>query len=346
MKKKSICVIILICISPFIIKAQTNKSQILILGTSHLQQMKDFEPNMLDKVIAKLDTFNFDVICIEKMSGELLYDIKNRNNEVYQSVINGRWGKPYLAIADTVQKVKQVEFLDAEDSVLKLLKKKRLTLDERKMLFYNYLAITDIPSAALQYQYIKDRNDLFSSDFDRYLIHQINKEVNTNSEFYTLALPLAFHQKQDRIESINNFQDEALLMKYYPGFSQDCNKHSEKLSAISKMQVYQKMATLSKQGINDNDLSALYSFINSKEYMTKDYHAQWKIWLETNFSSQSDRARFSLWEMRNLQIAANILNVVSQHSGEKIIVIIGSSHKSFLEKYLKQMEDIELLKYE
>lgn len=261
-------------------------------------------------------------------------------------IVYGRWGKAYLAIADTVQKVRQIEFLEAGDSISKLLSHEILTVGERKALFYNYLAMTDIPSAALQYQYIKDRNELFSSDFDKYLILQIKKEINTNSEFYALALPLAFHQKQNRIEPINDFQDEALLLKYFPNFSQDCKNHSEKLSAISQMQVYKTMAELNEQGINDNDLSALYSFMNSKEYMTQDYDAQWKIWLETNFSSKADRARFSLWEMRNLQIAANILNVVSRHSGEKIIVIIGASHKSFLEKYLSQMENIELLKYE
>jgi pheromone shutdown protein TraB len=80
--------------------------------------------------------------------------------------------------------------------------------------------------------------------------------------------------------------------------------------------------------------------------MNQDYNAQWEIWLNTNFDSGSGRARFALWEMRNLQIAANILNVVSCHSGERILVIIGSSHKGFLERYLKQMKDIELLEYE
>ncbi len=158
MIKKIIHLVILICLLPHLTIAQNPKTEILILGTSHLHQIKGFEPSMLNNVIAKLNSMNFDVVCVEKMPG---------------------------------------------------------------------------------------------------------------------------------------------------------------------------------QGIETHDFSALYSFINSKEYMKQDYNGQWKIWLKTNFASGSDRASYSLWEMRNLQIAANILNVVSLHPDKKIIVIIGSSHKGFLEKYLK-----------
>ena len=89
----------------------------------------------------------------------------------------------------------------------------------------------------------------------------------------------------------------------------------------------------------------LYEFLNSEEYMEEDYDAQWKIWFETNFPSKSDMARYSLWEMRNLQISANIMDVVARYPNKRILVIIGSSHKSFLEKYLKQIESVNLLSY-
>lgn len=346
MKKKSISTLVFICLSTFVAISQFQKTQILILGTPHLTQIKEFEPAMLNNVISKLDSSSFDAVCIEKMPDMLLYDVYNRNDKTFNGVTGGRWGKAYLSLADTVQKVRSIKFLEAEDSITNILKRETLTPEERKELFYYYLASTDIPSAALQYQYLEVQHSLFQTEFDKYLIDQIQNEIKTNSEFYTLALPLAFHQKLNRIEAINDFQDEALLMKYHPEFGKDCQEHSEQLSSISSKPVYQKMMKLTKQSVIDNDLSDLYSFVNSEEYMAQDYNAQWKIWLETNFSSQSDRARFSLWQMRNLQIAANILNVVSQHAGEKIIVIIGSSHKGFLESYLSQIEDVELLDFE
>jgi len=80
--------------------------------------------------------------------------------------------------------------------------------------------------------------------------------------------------------------------------------------------------------------------------MKQDFEAQWEIWLKTNFPTGTDKARYYLWEMRNLQIAANIIERCSFYPGKKIIVIIGSSHKSFLEKYLKQISDIEILNFD
>jgi len=85
--------------------------------------------------------------------------------------------------------------------------------------------------------------------------------------------------------------------------------------------------------------------MNSREYKKKDFEAQHVIWLNSKFESGTDRARFSLWEMRNLQITANILKTCAFYPGNNIIVIIGASHKSFIEKYMKQIPDIELLEF-
>jgi hypothetical protein len=337
--------IIWFIVVPSILWGQVKKTEVLVFGTVHLAQMKGFEPQFMDSIIESLDDFKFDVVCIEKMRGQLLYDIKNRNDRTFNEIINGRWGKPYLDIADTVQKVFNINFINAQKTIVDILKKERLSIGDRKILFNNYLAATDIPSAALQYKYLSD-NDYNFSDFDKYLIAQIQKEINTRSEFYTLAIPLALHQKLNEIEAINDYQDESLLFNYFPDFVQDCQSKSDFLSKISQLPVYKKTNELTVNGIKTRDLSDLFLFLNSDEYKTQDYKGQWAIWFETKFESGSDRARYSLWEMRNLQITSNILNVVALNSGKNILVIIGSSHTSFIEKYLRQIEDIKVLTYE
>jgi hypothetical protein len=343
--KASIYSIILFFLFPLFTLAQTNKTKVLVLGTAHLSQIEGFESSMLNPIIKTLNTRKFDVVCIEKMPGQLLYDIKSRNDKAFDGVIKGGWGKAYLMIADTVQKTQKLSHNEAAANIGRLLKKPNLSDKDRKLLFYSLLATTDIPSAVLQYQYLKGKKDLFVNDFDKFLQETIEKKSNSPNEFYTLALPLAFLGKQNIIEAIDNFQDEALLLKYYPNFISDLQSKAEELSMVSKLPVYQKTASLTEEGIKEKDLSKLYSFLNSEEYMKADYDAQWKIWLKTNLDSGSDRARLSLWEMRNLQITANILDVASRHPGQRIIVIIGSSHKGFLQKYLQQIEDIELLEY-
>ena len=101
-----------------------------------------------------------------------------------------------------------------------------------------------------------------------------------------------------------------------------------------------------QKGVQTNDLLELFVFINSKEYQEQDFEAQWEIWFKTDFASGSDRARYALWEMRNLQIAANIMNTAAFYPGKRILVVIGASHKLFLEKYLGQVPSIELIEFE
>jgi len=107
--------------------------------------------------------------------------------------------------------------------------------------------------------------------------------------------------------------------------------------------VFLKTNELVASGIENEDLVDLYLFMNSEEYMKQDFEAQHEIWFKSNFTTGTGRSRYSLWEMRNLQITANILKTCSFYPGKRIIVIIGASHKGFIEKYLGQISDIELL---
>ena len=165
------------------------------------------------------------------------------------------------------------------------------------------------------------------------------------NEISSLALKLADNQKLQKLEYIDNLQDEPLLYKHFPSFTKDFTDNQELFKDIRNSPVYQKVNKLIASGIKDENLLDLYLFMNSVEYKKQDFEAQHEIWLNSKFNSGSDRARFSLWEMRNLQITANILKICAFYPGKSIIVIIGASHKSFIEKYLKQIPDIELLEF-
>ena len=345
MNYKLTLLLLFINLYPLAILGQDNKTQILVLGTMHLEQIEGFHPSMLDKVITKLDSFNFDAIGIEKMSGELLKDIQLRKDKVFDGIIKGSFGTEYLRLADTVQTVKKISFLEAEKKIDILLKQDSLNASDRKELIFNFLAATDIPSAALQFKYLNNIS-AFDSSFDKYVAEILEKKLVQKNEYYSLALRLARRENLNRLDPIDNFQDEPLLYKYYPEFGNDFETNSEKFSGITELPIFRKTEKITDESLTNQDLYNLYEFLNSNEYMIKDYKAQWEIWLKTNFSSGSDLGRYYLWEMRNLQIMANILNLVARNPKRKILIIIGASHKSFLEKYLSQIKDIEVLKYE
>jgi len=49
------------------------------------------------------------------------------------------------------------------------------------------------------------------------------------------------------------------------------------------------------------------------------------------------------WETRNLRMAANIREAIGTRPGERMLVIVGASHKGYLEAYLHQMHDVKVV---
>ncbi len=324
--------------------AQTGKTEILILGTQHLNQIKDFKPIMIDGVISKLDSLKFDAICIENMPAQLLYDIDSRNESAYTDVLES-FGGDRLLLANQAQEHFKINFSDARDEINKILDKDNLTDTDRRSLIKYYVASADFASAVLQFKYLKE-NPLSKADgFNNVLNDELKKYARVPNEIYSLAIPLAQNRSLQKLEYIDNFQDEAMLLKHFPQFTQDYLDNQDLFKDVQDLPVFQKTGKLLKQGVQANDLLELFVFINSKEFQDQDFQAQWEIWLKTNFPSGADRARYALWEMRNLQIAANIMNTAAFYPGKRILVIIGASHKSFLEKYLRQVPSVKLMEF-
>jgi pheromone shutdown protein TraB len=73
---------------------------------------------------------------------------------------------------------------------------------------------------------------------------------------------------------------------------------------------------------------------------------QWGFFLKTHLPSGHDTYRFTLWEIRNLLIASNILKVVPPVGEGKVLVIIGAAHKPFLDEYLRQLPDVRIVQLE
>ena len=318
-------------------------TDILILGTTHLAQLEEFEPEMVAPVIARLDRMAFDAVAIEKMPGELAYDTRSRKDSAY---LDHGLVQVDLGLADTVQQLLGVSFLEAEDRVRELLRLDTLTDINRAELFRYFLAITEVPSAALQLHYLQGRADaVLNSAAERFMRDTVAAEVATRNEYFTLALPVAAHAGLITLDPIDNLQDAAILDKYFPQFQREFRDIASSIEEIMTLPAFRIADSLTNLGLDQGDLSELYGYLNSPRYVEQDYAAQWELWLHTDFPSGADRARYSLWEMRNLQIAANVLRLAVGHPGERIVVIIGASHKDFLEKYLRQVADTRVLSY-
>jgi pheromone shutdown protein TraB len=65
--------------------------------------------------------------------------------------------------------------------------------------------------------------------------------------------------------------------------------------------------------------------------------------LEEGSPQQFGRNYVGYWETRNLRMASNIRDAIAARPGSRTLVIVGASHKGYLEAYLNQMHDVRIV---
>lgn len=321
------------------IVAQRQKTQVLILGTPHLQQMEGVTEKHIYRLIDSLKPYHFDAVAVEKMPAELLLDIKARPASHWKDLYEGFKG--YIVMGETYQQKLQMSYTAALEKIDSLQSLQILTDADRLAYIKAYLCSYDPWSAGLHYTMLADKRSLDST-----MINTVFKFTHSKNEINLIGLSVARFSKLRKIDYIDNLQDETLLLKEFPAFIKEYTANQDKINkTINDDPIFKKSKHIETEAMAKGDLYSLYKFFNSEAYMKGDFKGQWALWLQTGFSSKSDRSRYALWEMRNLSITANIMRTAAAHPGGRILVIIGASHKSFLEKYLRQIADIEVLPF-
>lgn len=309
----------------------------MVLGTPHLSQLNNFKTTQLHRLLDSLNVIRFDVVAIENMPPQLLFDIKSRQEKYWQELYSSF--NQYIEFGTKYQKEIGLSYDAAFKKVGELNQKQNISDNERLEYVNSFICMYDICSATLHYKQLVNKTKLPESA--RNLLDKLSESGN---EINTVGIQIAIANKLRQLYYIDNLQDETILLNQFVGFMEDYSSKTAFINEyVSKTGLFETVSAIENEAIKNNDLYPLYKFYNSSEYSGKDFETQWALWFKTNFTSKTDRVRYALWEMRNLSIAANILHVVAMNPEKKILVIIGASHKSFLEKYLKQIPEIELI---
>ena len=73
------------------------------------------------------------------------------------------------------------------------------------------------------------------------------------------------------------------------------------------------------------------------------FEADFGAVLEEQSPQRFGRQYLGAWETRNLRMAANIRDALTPKPGSRMLVVVGASHKGYLEAYLHQMHDVRVV---
>lgn len=318
------------------------KNEIFLLGVPHLSS---FKLNNVNEVVSKtnetLENWGPTVICVEaRTPTEAQEMVKKKNffpefNRLYKHFSH----KGY----DLGAKLKNKKsYEEVEHDILKVLAKNSLKDKDRIFLVKNYLHNLNIVNATYQYSQLKNKSlarKLLNKDTNSLLL----KNLSSNNEIYSIALPLAKKLNHRSICLMDSHRNGTELYKApkktFDSLFNDPARENYLRSAIIKE--YKKIDSMFE---SDQDLIRSLEFYNSSNFRTSA-HEEW-TWLKSNSSGKGlAKVYFMGWELRNMNMATNILSASQKPGKQKTLVIVGAAHGHSLEKILKESESTDFVPF-
>ena len=320
------------------------KTQVLVLGTQHLRRVEAFDPGTLHSLLDALEAWQPDAIGVESLPPEQIAAMELRSTygpvlEAFASeqLAAGRWARETLGVGWAVA-------LSTADSLLGELDDlpAAARVELRRELVPVLAGAYRLDDAALQWSYLVESGDAEADALRDTLRSILDARMRAGNETASIGIALARRLGLQRVHSINDHLDKDLFLAI-----------AEELTAeLGESAAYREL--LESGALEDSnmdllrahqagDLLPFYLALNDPAVMERNLELEWQFFFRTRLPSGLDRYRVALWEVRNLAMAQHVRRMTAPHSGGRVLVVVGASHKPFLDAYLSCGMDVEIV---
>jgi len=312
-------------------------NELLVLGSPHLSGMPEsFNPAELAPLIDKLAAWKPQLIAIEALSGPQC-DFIRRYPDRYRDTIESYCWDPAPARATTGLDVPAAT-AEAEKTLASW--PANPSAAERRRLAALFLAGGERGSALVQWLRLPPAERRAGDGLDDTLVALLDKLRERRDESMLVAAPLAARLGLERLHAMDDHTADSAVA--------DEKAYGEAIMAAWKNPASAKRkatgaALVAKLG-QPGALLAMYRAYNAPEEARLAFEGDFGAALEEPSSQGFGRSYLGYWETRNLRMAANIRNAIgTRPTGVRTLVVVGASHKGYLEAYLDQMHDVRIV---
>ncbi|MDQ3232519.1 MAG: DUF5694 domain-containing protein, partial [Pseudobdellovibrionaceae bacterium] len=319
------------------------RTEVLVLGTIHLKEVgEQLQSSHLTSLLAELAKFKPDRIVVECLPPETLEYLGSRaTGHPFHKKEFARFGHAKLQFAAIMQAKLKLTSEDARNRAEARLKLREPAVPERIQLIAELIAGIDWPTAVLHWSWLNDQQRA-TAPLPAEIITALNDAVRSPEEVYTIAVPLARSLGLVRLDSMDAHSDGLQILGWPEAKLKAVFGHPLK-SGIMKSEIYRLGKEKEDAALKAGSLLPYYQWLNSPTYQIGDATAQWGAHLKMEGTDGYGKARFALWEMRNLHMAGNIAAITARPGVERVLVIVGAAHKPFLDAQLASLSHIKLL---
>lgn len=318
------------------------ETQVFVLASPHLSQAKALNPDWLIPIMDRLAAFKPDAIFVENLSGEELGRLQ-QYKAIYPEVAD-QFGASAMRLMGLGQQSLQTDPASAERKVRELLSTSRSqrTPAERRQLAALLATSGDPTSALVQWWQLATDERRAGDGLSQEMVLELQSIASKPNESTWIGSRLAARLGHDRVYPMDDQSATDLLLprmeEIERAFSADPDVMSAMTSPVLKRSTENIARMTSGAGVTE-----AYQRENEPSALKESAEVQWATLLRARLPGGFGRLRVAEWEARNLRMAANIREGLGLHPGGRALVIVGSSHKPYLDAYLGLMSDVEVV---
>lgn len=309
-------------------------NEVLVLGSPHLSQLpKPFDASALRLLNARLVQWRPQAVAIEALSG-----VQCANMQRYPQRYDETF-KTYCRAAFVAQEASGLTAAGAIDLAEQTLASWPVApaAVERRQLASLFLAAGEPGSALVQWLRLPASERRPDDGLDTTLVNLLNQLMVKPDESYLIAAQVAAQSGLERLYAIDDH-------------TSDKPADDQKAAGAAIMKAWDNPATTQRTRDGkalQSDASAagvlaMYRAYNDASQAALIFRSDFGAALEEPSAPHYGRGYVAYWEVRNLRMAANIREALMPPGG-RMLVIVGASHKFYLEAYLNQMHDVRIV---
>lgn len=319
-----------------LVRGQIN--QVMVLGSPHLSQLpKPFDATTLQLLNERLVAWRPQAIAIENLSGVQCANLR-RYPQRYADTV-----KSYCRDTSAAQAATGLDVFEATDRAERLLAAwpATPTAAQRRALASLFLAAGEPASALVQWLRLPAPERRAGDGLDTALVETLDKLMVRPDEGYLIAAQVAARVGLERVYAMDDHTAD----------KPELSEAEQTAVAVAVMKAWDNPASAQRTDSNKALRSeitttagvlAMYRAYNDPGQAALIFRSDFGAALEEPSPQHYGRGYVTYWETRNLRMASTIREAMSP-PGMRMLVIVGASHKFYLEAYLNQMHDVGIV---
>lgn len=310
-------------------------TELMVLATPHLSGLpRTFDPRHLDPLLDRLAKWRPRIITIESLSGpecEYLRRYKARY---------GSTADDYCRDPAPAERATGLNVVAATAEVDRLLASwpDRPVPAQRRRLAASFLAANDQSSALVQWLRLPVLERRAGDGIDATLAAKLDTLRTKPNENFLIAAALAARLGLERVYPTDDHTADTSISND-PGYAKALQRAWD--NPVVKRRLADN-AELERGLGSVEGVLRIYRYHNQPSQAQIVFDSDFGAALRDQSPQLYGRHYAAWWETRNLRMVANIRATAATRPGDRVLSIVGASHKGYFEAYLSMMHDIRI----